>query len=147
MNKRRLLRNAIILLVIGLFAFSPIIPVRYADRLATLGGGCQMDESGPHPCTVNGKEVGDTIYTLGMLGWFMLATIPLAALALGVFGLLLILEFALERRRRAETVTPSPSGRAKSRRTFGRPGQWQRDLTCVTPGRSPIAMRPRSTTR
>ena len=123
MNKRRLLRNVIILLVIGLFAFSPIIPVRYADRLATLGGGCQMDEGGPHPCTVNGKEVGDTIYTLGMLGWFMLATLPLAALALGVFGLLLILEFALERRRRARPAPPSssPSGRAKSRRTFGRP--------------------------
>ena len=29
-----------------------------------------------HPCIINGKDYGHMLYTLGVLGWLMLVTLP-----------------------------------------------------------------------
>ena len=52
--------------------------------------GCQVDEGSIHPCIVNGEDIGDTLYTLGVLGWLGIATIPIGMAALGIYLLILI---------------------------------------------------------
>ena len=39
--------------------------------------GCKVDEGSVHPCIINGKDYGQLLYTLGVLGWLMLALSPL----------------------------------------------------------------------
>jgi hypothetical protein len=29
-----------------------------------------------HPCIINGQDYGELLYSLGVMGWFMLVTIP-----------------------------------------------------------------------
>jgi hypothetical protein len=29
-----------------------------------------------HPCIINGHDYGELLYSLGVMGWFMLVTIP-----------------------------------------------------------------------
>ena len=38
--------------------------------------GCKVDEGSVHPCVINGHDYGELLYSLGVMGWFMLVTIP-----------------------------------------------------------------------
>ena len=42
--------------------------------------GCQVDEGSVHPCYLFGISIGDALYSMGVMGWFMLLTLPLAAI-------------------------------------------------------------------
>ena len=72
--------------VIGLLAGWPILPVVIAGSIASLNG-CTLHEGFQNPCIVNGKDVGGTLYAMGMMGWFILGTIPLGAIAVFVWTL------------------------------------------------------------
>jgi hypothetical protein len=61
--------------------------------------GCKVDEGSVHPCIVGGKDYGQLLYTLGVLGWLMLVTIPAGALALAIWVVILILHLSAWRRR------------------------------------------------
>jgi hypothetical protein len=52
-----------------------------------------------HPCIVEGKDYGQLLYTLGVLGWLMLVTIPAGALALLIWLVVLMLHRTAWRRR------------------------------------------------
>lgn len=67
--------------VILLWMFLPLIPVLIAGAIAS-HYGCQVDESGPHPCIVFGKDIGGTLCSMGVMGWFGLLTFPSGFLAL-----------------------------------------------------------------
>ena len=43
--------------------------------------GCKVDEGSAHPCIINGHDYGELLYSLGVMGWFMLVTIPGALVA------------------------------------------------------------------
>ena len=43
--------------------------------------GCKVDEGSVHPCIINGHDYGELLYSLGVMGWFMLVTIPGALVA------------------------------------------------------------------
>jgi hypothetical protein len=114
------LRNLLILALILLWIIWPIIPVAIAGSIAT-ANGCQLNEGTINSCIVEGREVGDTLYTLGMAGWFMLVTIPTGLLALAIFLLLLLIEWIVVRRRvqrrqaeLAASTTPPPTNAAPS---------------------------------
>jgi hypothetical protein len=38
-----------------------------------------VDEGSVHPCVINGKDYGQLLYTLGVMGWLMLVTLPAGA--------------------------------------------------------------------
>jgi hypothetical protein len=38
--------------------------------------GCKVDEGSVPPCIINGHDYGELLYSLGVMGWFMLVTIP-----------------------------------------------------------------------
>src|SRR5438046_10589764 len=63
------------LFVIGAFAFAPIGSVMLCAAIAN-AYGCKVDEGSVHPCIINGHDYGELLYSLGVMGWFMLVTIP-----------------------------------------------------------------------
>lgn len=38
--------------------------------------GCALDKGSVHPCPALGMDLGGALYTLGMMGWIMLITVP-----------------------------------------------------------------------
>ena len=88
--------HAIVIFGILLVAFAPVISVAVAGGIAN-ANGCDLDEGSVHPCIVNGRDIGSTLYTMGVLGWFMLATIPLG-LALVVLYIAVVVGFTIARR-------------------------------------------------
>ena len=61
--------------------------------------GCRVDEGSVHPCVISGHDYGELLYTLGVMGWFMLITLPAGALAFAAWLLTLLLHRAAWRKR------------------------------------------------
>ena len=78
----------VVLAVIVVLAALPVLSVTLAGVLAS-ANGCRLDEGGAHPCVIAGTDYGDTLYTLGVLGWLMLASLPLGVMALLVWAVVL----------------------------------------------------------
>jgi len=74
--------------VIILWMFLPFIPVAIAGAVAS-HYGARLDEGSAHPCIVHGKDIGETLYTMGMMGWFSLLTFPSGILALIVLTVII----------------------------------------------------------
>ena len=88
--------HAVVIFVILLAAFAPVISVIIAGSIAE-ANGCELDEGSVHPCIVNGKDIGDTLYTMGMMGWFMIASIPLGLGAVVVYLLIVLVVWLVRR--------------------------------------------------
>lgn len=83
-TKIQIVVHFLVVFIILLIAFLPVISVAIASEIAT-ANGCDLDEGSVHPCIVNGGDMGVTLYTMGVMGWFMLATIPLGLGAVLVY--------------------------------------------------------------
>lgn len=88
----------LLLCLILLWIVWPIALTATAGAIAA-ANGCQLNEAQINSCIVNGREMGDTLYTLGVMGWFMLVTIPTGLLALLIFLLVLLILWLVGRRR------------------------------------------------
>jgi hypothetical protein len=93
------------LVVILAFAFAPIGSVILCGAIAN-AYGCKVDEGSVHPCLVNGQDYGHLLYTLGVLGWLMLVTIPGGLLAFVIWLIVLIIHRASWRKRFSAGVPP-----------------------------------------
>lgn len=93
------------LVVILAFAFAPIGSVMLCGAIAN-AYGCKVDEGSVHPCIINGQDYGHLLYTLGVLGWMMLVTIPGGLLAFVIWLIVLILHRASWQKRFAAGVPP-----------------------------------------
>jgi hypothetical protein len=71
-------------LAILVFALWPVASV-YFTFLVAEANGCTVNEATVHPCMVWGMDWGGLLYTTGVMGWFMLATLPLGGGALIVW--------------------------------------------------------------
>ena len=69
--------------------------------------GCKVDEGSVHPCIINGDDYGQLLYTLGVLGWLMLVSLPIGLFAFVVWLLILILHRERWRKRLSAGVPPS----------------------------------------
>ena len=87
--------HGLIIFLILLLAFSPFIGVMAAGTIADVYG-CRLDEGSVHPCVVNGRDIGETLYSFGVLGWLGLATIPLGLAVLGIYLLIVILYYLVK---------------------------------------------------
>src|SRR3954464_12424829 len=79
-----------LLVLILAFALAPIGSVAVAGFLAN-AHGCRLDEGSAHPCVIGGKDRGELLYTLGVLGWLMLITLPAGAVAFAVWLVVVLL--------------------------------------------------------
>lgn len=80
---------AIAFLLIVLVAAGPVIGALLAGLVAE-ANGCVLNEGDAHPCLILGMDVGPTLYTLFVLAWFGMMTLPLGAIALVVWFVALI---------------------------------------------------------
>ena len=80
----------ILLALILAFMLAPIGSVVACSWIAN-AYGCRVDEGSVHPCVINGVDRGQLLYTLGMMGWLMLVTLPAGGLALLVWIVILIM--------------------------------------------------------
>jgi Na+/pantothenate symporter len=94
------------LFVIAVFAFAPIGSVMLCAAIANVYG-CRVDEGSAHPCMINGHDYGELLYSLGVMGWFMLVTIPAGLLAFLGWLIFLILH-RVARRKRVSAGIPPP---------------------------------------
>jgi hypothetical protein len=104
---RHIVLHVLVILIILLLAISPLLSAMVAGTIAN-HYGCDLDEGSIHPCIVNGNDIGDTLYTLGVLGWLALGTIPLGLMAIAVYLVAIALFYLarwLIRRERAKPVT------------------------------------------
>jgi len=93
------------LFLIVAFAFAPIGSVMLCAAIAN-ANGCKVDEGSAHPCIVNGHDYGELLYELGVMGWFMLVTIPGGLVAFASWLMLLILHRITWGKRLAAGVPP-----------------------------------------
>ena len=84
--------------VIIVLAAAPLISVIVAGSIAD-ANGCRVDEGSVHPCLVNGVDMGETLYALGVLGWLMLVSLPFGLLALAIWLVVLLVHRTAWKRR------------------------------------------------
>lgn len=77
---------------------APVGSVLIAGTVANTFG-CKVDEGSVHPCLIGGKDYGQLLYTLGVLGWLMLVTLPIGLLALLVWSAILLIHYRTWRKR------------------------------------------------
>jgi hypothetical protein len=70
----------IVLFTILAVALAPVGSVVLCSWIAN-SHGCKVDEGSVHACVIGGKDYGQLLYTLGVLGWLMLLTVPGGAVA------------------------------------------------------------------
>lgn len=80
-----------------LACLSPLLLMAAAEIIAQLYG-CNVDLTAAHPCMVGGTDIGHTLLTMGMMGYFLFITLPAAATVVGVWLLIEVVAWA---RRRA----------------------------------------------
>jgi hypothetical protein len=105
---RALIIHGLVVFLIVLLALSPFVGAMVAGTIAD-AYGCQLDEGSVHPCIVNGRDIGETLYAFGVLGWFALATIPIGFALLVIYLAIVILYYLVKwyrRRRPAHPATP-----------------------------------------
>ena len=93
----------IVLVVILVVAFAPVGSVVACGLIAN-AHGCRVDEGSVHPCVINGKDYGHLLYTLGVIGWLMLVTLPAGAFVFVLWLTVLIFHRANWQRRTAANL-------------------------------------------
>ncbi len=88
---------AIVTVLVLVFALWPLAGVAISGWIAE-SHGCTLNEASTHPCVIGGTDWGGALYTCFVLGWFMLATIPLGAGALLVLLVVAIIHWLAWRR-------------------------------------------------
>lgn len=90
----------IALALIAIMAFAPVGSVVACGLIANMHG-CRVDEGSAHPCVIGGKDYGQLLYTLGVMGWLMLVTLPAGALAFAMWLVVFVLHRSAWRKRAA----------------------------------------------
>jgi hypothetical protein len=92
----------VVIVVVGLL---PLILAFGASYVAD-AAGCVLNEASAHPCLIGGIDFGETLAALFLMHWLALATLPLAAIALGIWlvALVVVLFLRWRARRRAGTA-------------------------------------------
>ena len=101
---RRVLIHALVIIFILLIGALPMISVMVAGTIAERNN-CELHEGFVNPCIIDGEDWGETLYAMGMMGWFGLVTIPGALLIAAAF-LLFVISVAIIRYVRRRNMAP-----------------------------------------
>lgn len=92
----------VLLILIVLFGIAPILGAVVSEAIAS-ANGCTLNEGTQSVCMIGGSDWGGALYSMFVLTWFLLATLPLAGGALIVWLVLLIIHrVAFARRQKSE---------------------------------------------
>ncbi|MEO8205287.1 MAG: hypothetical protein ABI615_03845 [Chthoniobacterales bacterium] len=107
---KRWIINTIAYALIALWTLWPVVSVCLAFFMAWLGNAT-VDEGSMHPCIIAGHDYGETVYTLFVLGWFGMWTIPTGVLAFIFYTGGAVIEWLISKavkRRRARLAENPP---------------------------------------
>lgn len=80
MRLRKALKKPLILLVLSvIFGLLPLVSVLIAAAISS-ANNCVLHEGGVNPCIVLGVDMGETLYQLGVMGWYMFISIPFGSI-------------------------------------------------------------------
>ena len=99
----------IVLVLIVLVALAPVGSVIACGLIAN-AHGCRVDEGSVHPCVINGKDYGQLLYSLGVMGWLMLVTIPGGAVAFIIWLVILLVHRSNWRKRLSTQALKGTNG-------------------------------------
>jgi hypothetical protein len=77
--------------LILLWMILPMISVLTASAIAD-ASGCTLNEGSSHSCIVLGTDVGETLYTMFVMGWMFFFTVPTGLVALVVFTVIVLVK-------------------------------------------------------
>jgi hypothetical protein len=97
--------HVLILLVIVLFGAAPILSAVIAGSIAS-ANGCELHEGFANPCVIAGRDYGQLLYNMGVMGWLALLTFPLAAFTVLSYLIALLVFYAVRRRKKSSGVVP-----------------------------------------
>ena len=83
------MRIPLIYALLVLYTIGPLILAIGAGKIAE-ANGCTLNEGSVHPCIIGGKDWGHTLYSMGVMGWFCLITVPTGAVGLLIYTIGLI---------------------------------------------------------
>lgn len=69
--------------------------------------GCTLHEGFVNPCMIGGRDYGETLYGMGMMGWLAIASIPLGLIMLAAY---LVIVFIVWLVRRQQSTEPPAKG-------------------------------------
>jgi hypothetical protein len=84
---------AITLLLILLWTALPLISV-FASATTAAHYGCPLHEGNANPCLIGGWDMGGTLYTMFVMGWLSLFTLPSGAALLLLWLVAVVTEAA-----------------------------------------------------
>lgn len=100
--RRQVIIHTLIFLLILIVGASPLIAAFAAGAIAD-ANGCTLHEGFVNPCIINGEDWGETLYTLFVLSWLAIGTLPIAVIAALVYlAVVIIIAIILRVRRRAQ---------------------------------------------
>ena len=94
----------ILIVLILLFTFGPAL-VALGSEFVAEAFGCKTNLNYAVPCTIGGKDYGQSFYDLGFLIWYSYFTLPIGAAFLAVWALTALVAFIAARRRQGRPTT------------------------------------------
>jgi hypothetical protein len=85
------------MLLVVVACLAPALAMGVAQAIASFNG-CELDLASAKPCIVGGTDIGETLLTLGMLGYFLFATMPVLVGAVGLWVVVEIVRWIASRR-------------------------------------------------
>lgn len=95
----------VLMVLVLLVCLAPLFCMAVAEVIARING-CKLDLVSAHPCIVGGQDIGDTLLTLGSMGYFLMATLPWAMVVVAAW---IIIEIIAWVRRRAARSGRTPA--------------------------------------
>ena len=93
-------RYLLVLAAILVLALLPLASVLVSSAIADWNN-CALDEGSAHSCLIGGSEWGGALYTMAVMGWLMLLSLPLGGGAVLVWFIMLIIHWLAWRRQTA----------------------------------------------
>lgn len=84
------LRFLFAFLVIVLLAAAPLLSALTADLIAS-ANGCDLHEGFVNECVIAGADRGETLYAMFVLGWLGMMSLPVGAIALVAWLVVLVI--------------------------------------------------------
>ena len=84
--------------IVILLCLTPLASMAAAEVTAWFYG-CRLDLAATHPCMAGGSDIGPTLMTMGMMGWFLMTTLPVLLATAVLWVIVEIVRWAALRRR------------------------------------------------
>jgi hypothetical protein len=101
-NLRRMDRRLVNSIVYGVIVSWTAFPIFCAliPMVVSAICGCTVNEAASAPCVVFGVDIGKPLYTLGVMGWLGVVTLPTGGVAFALYTIFVVAQRRIAQRRK-----------------------------------------------